>query len=291
MKQERMQEILWEETKVELKRYTPGNLKLGRNKSKPHVGIGGVVMTELGGKPPCMGVVVATTQRDAQVRFRRGTRTVPIGQCVPIADRDNMDSESRIGNEFSHFISAEFDKECEEFEMFAVKVKGMQNILGNITGMGKPVKPHSLHVTLAVLHVETEEVAGLIEETKKVWEEYVSLIGYDCLALSFKGITFGDNGTIFIKMELGKDVMMMLREMLESKIGKFLTDLRFEPHLTVFRSSIISDELKQGLKGSASLLNLGCVNVKKISIRSRKIGKTLSEPVVSLAFREEESAE
>ena len=61
--------------------------------------------------------------------------------------------------------------------------------------------------------------------------------------------------------------------------------------MTVFRSSIISDELKQGLKGSASLLNLGCVNVKKISIRSRKIGKTLSEPIVSLAFREEESAE
>ena len=287
VKQERMQEILWEETKVELKRYTPGNLKLGRNKSKPHVGIGGVVMTELGGKPPCMGVVVSTTQRDAQVRFRRGTRTVPIGQCVPVADRDNMISQSRIGSEFTHFISAEFHKECEEFEMFATKMKGMQNILENIDGMGKPVKPQSLHVTLAVLHVEDEEVEGLVEETKRVWEEFVNLIGYECLALSFKGITFGDKGTIFTKMELGKDVMMMLREMLESRVGKFLTDLRFEPHLTVFRSSTISDELRQGLKGSASLLNLGCVNVKKISIRSKKIGKTLAEPIISLAFREE----
>ena len=80
IKQTKMREILWEETKLELERYKPGKLKLGQNKSAPLIEAGGVVLTELGAKPPCLGVVLSTTQRDAQIRFRRGVRTVPLGQ-------------------------------------------------------------------------------------------------------------------------------------------------------------------------------------------------------------------
>ena len=100
-----MTEILWEETKLELERYKPGKLKLGRNKSAPLIEAGGVVLTELGAKPPCLGVVLSTTQRDAQIRFRRGVRTVPLGQCVPVARADNMAFGSREGETFSHFLS------------------------------------------------------------------------------------------------------------------------------------------------------------------------------------------
>ena len=53
VKQQRMQEILWEDTRNEMKRYMPGKLKLGKNKSNPHVEAGGFIMAELGGKPPC----------------------------------------------------------------------------------------------------------------------------------------------------------------------------------------------------------------------------------------------
>ena len=116
---------------------------------------------------------MGTTQRDAQIRFKRGTRTVPLGQCVPIARSDNMTSGTRLGESFSHFISVEFDSQSVDYQMFKVKVKGMQDLLGDVAGIGKPVKPESLHITLAVLHVAEEEVPGLVEKTKSIWEEYV----------------------------------------------------------------------------------------------------------------------
>jgi 2'-5' RNA ligase len=287
IKQDKMTEILWEETRTEVERYKPGNLKLGKNKSHPHphVTIGGVVMTELGGKPPCLGVVVGTTQRDAQIRFKRGTRTVPLGQCVPIASSGNMSSGTRIGETFSHFISVEFDRQSLDFQMFTTKVKGMQDLLGDVAEIGKPVKQESLHITLAVLHMTEEEVPGLMEKTRRIWEEFVDLMGSpNNLVLSFKGLAFGDYGTIWIKMELGKEAIMILREMIESGLGENLTDLRFEPHLTVFKSSQISEDVQQGIRGSASKMNLGCATIRKISLRPRKVGKELPEPILVLPF-------
>ena len=100
IKQDKMTELLWEETQREIERFKPGYLKLGKNKShpNPHVTIWGVALTELGGKPPCLGVVVGTAQRDAQICFKRGTRTVPLGQCIPITSSGNMSSGTRIAS-------------------------------------------------------------------------------------------------------------------------------------------------------------------------------------------------
>ena len=130
-----------------------------------------------------------------------------------------------------------------------------------------------------------EEAPGLMERTRKIWEEFVDLMGSpNNLVLSFKGLAFGDYGTIWIKMELGKEAIMILREMIESGLGENLTDLRFEPHLTVFKSSQISEDVQQGIRGSASKMNLGCATIRKISLRPRKVGKELPEPILVLPF-------
>jgi 2'-5' RNA ligase len=109
--------------------------------------------------------------------------------------------------------------------------------------------------------------------------------------LSFKGITFGDQGSIWIKMELGKEVILVLREMIEAGLGEHLTDLRFESHLTIFRSSEISEEVQQGIRGSASKINLGCATIRKVSLRARKVGKDKPEPILSLPFADTTLAE
>ena len=92
-------------------------------------------------------------------------------------------------------------------------------------------------------------------------------------------------------MELGKEVMEMLREMLLGEIGEYLTDMRFETHLTIFRSSEFSEELKKGISGSASRINLGCTAIRKVSLRPRKTGKTLPEPVLTFSLEESSAAE
>ena len=203
-----------------------------------------------------------------------------------------MASGTRIGESFSHFISVEFDNKSMDYQMFKVKVKGMQDLLGDVAGIGKPVKPESLHITLAVLHVAEEEVPGLIEKTRRIWEEYVDLLGSPSnLVLSFKGLAFGDQGSIWIKMELGKEAILVLREMIEAGLGEHLTDLRFESHLTVFKSSLISEDVKQGIRGSAGRINLGCATIRKISLRPKKVGKELPKPILTLSLADIGTAE
>ena len=85
-------------------------------------------------------------------------------------------------------------------------------------------------------------------------------------------------------MNMGTEVMLVLRELLEDSIGQWLTDLRFSSHLTVFRSSELTEDQKQGLKGTASEINLGCATVRKLSLRPRKVGKEKREPTLLLPF-------
>jgi hypothetical protein len=85
-------------------------------------------------------------------------------------------------------------------------------------------------------------------------------------------------------MELGKEAILVLREMIEAGLGENLTDLRFEPHLTVFKSSQISEDVQEGIRGSASRMNLGCATIRKISLRPRKVGTELPKPILVLPF-------
>jgi 2'-5' RNA ligase len=161
----------------------------------------------------------------------------------------------------------------------------MQELLGDVPEIGKPVKSKSLHVTLGVLHAAEEEIPGLIEKTKRIWEEFVDILGSPSnLILSFKGLGFGSFGTIWVKMELGKEAILVLREMIEDQLEGNLTDLHFQPHLTVFKSSKISEEVQQGIQASASRINLGCSTIRKVSLRPRKVGKEMPKPVLVLTF-------
>ena len=203
-----------------------------------------------------------------------------------------MAGGSRLGETFSHFFSAEFDNESEVHLKFRTKLKGLQNLLMDIPGIGKAVKGDALHITLGVLHLAKEEVHGVTDTLKKIWEQYMDILGAPKrLALSFRGIEFGDRGSIWVKMELGKEAMEMFREMLVEEVGEYVTDMRFETHLTIFRSSEFSEDLKDGISGSASRINLGCTAIRQMSLRPKKTGKTLPEPVLTLSMEEGDEAE
>ena len=102
---------------------------------------------------------------------------MPLGQCVPIARGESMASGSGLGETFSHFVSAEFDKENEDHLKFRTKLKGLQDLLIDIPGIGKAVKADALHITLAVLHLTEKEIHGVTERLRKIWEEYTDLLG------------------------------------------------------------------------------------------------------------------
>ena len=72
--------------------------------------------------------------------------------------------------------------------------------------------------------------------------------------------------------------------MIEDQLGGNLTDLNFQAHLTIFKSSKLSEEVQEGIQASTSGINLGCSTIRKISLRPRKVGKETPKPVLVLQF-------
>ena len=239
------------------------------------------MVLELAGKAPQLGVVLSMTQRDVRVRLRQGETSLALGQCIPITPSDNMWG-TRQGESFTHFISLEF-KQDETFKIFQKKVIELQEKMSEIDGVGKPSKPESLHLTMATLHAGEEEVAGLMEKTNGIFKKYIDILSSPCgLSTTYKGIGYGDFGTVWIEMSLGEESVKVLREVIEDEVGHLLTDLRFHSHLTIFRGSELSDERKETLQAAVREVRLGSATVGEVTLRSRKTGKVMKEPLLTM---------
>ena len=204
-----------------------------------------------------------------------------LGQCIPITPSDNMWG-TRQGESFTHFISLEF-KQDETFKIFQKKVIELQEKMSEIDGVGKPSKPESLHLTMATLHDEEEEVALLMEKTNVIFKKYIDILSSPCgLSTTYKGIGYGDFGTVWIEMSLGEESVKVLREVIEDEVGHLLTDLRFYSHLTIFLGSELSDERKETLQAAVREVRLGSATVGEVTLRSRKTGKVMKEPLLTM---------
>ena len=150
--------------------------------------LGGILVLDLAGQAPQLGVVLSVNQRDIRVRKQNGGEvSLALGQCIPITPSDNM-LGTRQGESFTHFISMEF-KQDETFKAFQKKVLELQERMSEVDGVGKPSKPESLHLTMATLHAGAEEVAGLMEKTELVFKKYIDLMDSPCgLSTTFKGV-------------------------------------------------------------------------------------------------------
>ena len=99
---------------------------------------------------------------------------------------------------------------------------------------------------MATLHAGEEEVAGLMEKTNGIFKKYIDILSSPCgLSTTYKGIGYGDFGTVWIE-----ESVKVLRKVIEDEVGRLLTDLRFHSHITIFRRSDLSDERKETLQAA-----------------------------------------
>ena len=290
IKQDQMRHLLFEETKCQLNRFKSGRLKLGKNKNSPSLDPGCVVLSDVGGTHPQLGVVLATDGRDAEIRFRSSTRVLPVGHCTPIARGQENFKMNRVGEVFSHFVSLDFNSESPNHELFLARIKEIQDRIRGIQGIGKMVKGSALHITVGVLRATPEEIPALTDAIIEVWDEWLSMMGNpSCLAASFKGLSYGDLGCVWLEMTMAKEAVTVLREMMADKkgVGNLLTDLRFTTHLTIARSSTLDDEMKSGIRAAIGAIQPCVASIKSLSIRPRKVDKVIPDPILSINMEKE----
>ena len=72
---------------------------------------------------------------------------------------------------------------------------------------------------------------------------------------------------------MGAKAINTFREMIEDKLGEYLTDWRFHGHLTVYRGVEASEEEKERFRAFLAGTTLAPVNLVVSTLRERKVPK------------------
>ena len=75
--------------------------------------------------------------------------------------------------------------------------------------------------------------------------------------------------TLFIKVQLGREIMEVLRNIIEDELMDKLTDMRFLPHVTLYGKCALSPDKRDGLFKTADAIPGPTVSICSMSLRER----------------------
>ena len=91
----------------------------------------------------------------------------------------------------------------------------------------------------------------------------------------------GEVNPIFFKVDLGAEILGILRGILEDEMPGHMTDTRFCPHTTIFSRCNLSPELKAKLFKTADHALMNYVTIREMSLRQKKTAVEHSmEPIM-----------
>ena len=117
---------------------------------------------------------------------------------------------NRVGKPFTHFISAFLTDDGDLAE-----IKKYQAI----PGIGEPKEVQKMHITLACLCVDGDEIEEVEQKFKRVGDWFSDITGKGPFLCNFKGLELDDGGTdtIYMKVNLGKEILEIIRGIMEDK--------------------------------------------------------------------------
>ena len=133
-----------------------------------------------------------------------------------------------------------------------------------------------MHLTIGTLLLNSEEVEKVEETLKEITEQFKQMRGSTFgFVITFDGVGWGDGGT---EIKVGAKAISTFREMIEDKLGEYLTDWRFHAHLTVYRGVEATKEEKERLRASLAGTTLAPINLVVSTLRERKVQKQALKP-------------
>ena len=243
-----------------------------------------------------MGVVQELTrERDACVRLSTGRIfNTAVSQLTPVAMAEPRQSivveldESDERN-FTHFVSLELMPVGEHSQcvgtcsgFYQCPSSTYQAMLQEVKGIGKRVPISRMHLTVAVLKIGKEENKSenylkALERAKKdlvdVSKEFCEM-GLKKFFLGIGGLKITESPCgiqcVTSPVLLGKHAVSIIRSLICERMGDLVTDQRWFPHVTLFRSSSLSPDDKEKIQTCAVGVPFGTFSVQGISFRQRK---------------------
>ena len=199
--------------------------------------------------------------------------------------------KNREGEQFNMFLSLEFCCDPDHRDL----VDKVENFQARTLSMfpeqeAKPTKLKSLHVTVATLLVQEDEVAFVIQSIADAMEQFKRIhSGEDGLRANFHGIA-NHNKVVMLNMALGASTFKTLREsLMNNGLSRFQTDVdTVHPHLTFVRNLDMTEAEQSALLHILDDAKTSRVTFDVLSLRQRKqAGEPLQPPVKQFALWKE----
>ena len=269
--------------RLDYDRFLKTRIKSGRNKSAVNITVGDLISHRANpletGK---FGIVENLSRGTAQVRFRDSTRRIGVAALTPIATQqfalDQQGVKMTRSDEIpSHFLSIEIP----EFEHQLIKkVESFQNEIQDIfPGIGKIQKLNTLHLTLGVLKINTDEIEKVKELAIKAFDRFKEHLPWKTKSgktpgfmMSFRGAgIFMESGSIFLKPSVGSENLRKLRNYVDEELKDYLTEICCDLHLTIMRKmNDIPEEKILAFLNSCQSWETGTVLAESLTLRQMK---------------------
>ena len=127
-----------------------------------------------------------------------------------------------------------------------------------------------MHITLGVFNILEDEVEEAEMKFKRVGEKFTDLTSPGSFLLNLKGLKMGDGSQVlFVKVQLGREILEILRGLLEDEMGDKITDMRFSPHVTIFDECSLTPETRENLFKTAEVIVGPTIRASDMSFRER----------------------
>ena len=137
-------------------------------------------------------------------------------------------------------------------------------------GIGRKKNPRKMHITLGVFNILEEEVEEAEMKFRRVGEKFTDLTSPGSFLLNLKGLEMGDGSQVlFVKVNMGREILEILRGLLEDELGDKITVMRFAPHVTIFDECSLTQETRENVFKTADVIVGPMIRASDMSFRER----------------------
>ena len=124
---------------------------------------------------------------------------------------------------------------------------------------------------MGVMNVEDSEIAEIKKKFSILVDMFRDILHSKAgFMITCCGVRFFDHGVLVLPVQVGKKLLHVFRVLLSENFAEYLIDMRFVPHISVFRKNKINDIDKEQLGHSLEEFNTGTFVCEKVSLRAIK---------------------
>ena len=136
------------------------------------------------------------------------------------------------------------------------------------------------------MNVKPGEITEVSQKTLKAIERFKDMMSSsDGFLLTCNLVKFLDTGSLALGIDVGKELCIMARHLIEEELSQYLTDLRFSPHLTLFTGNKMGEKERNQLAESLTHVRTSAFSCDNITLRSKKTDTTPIVEVLSCTLK------